>query len=158
MYIGSFQGKELYNLGLGDYNYRARLYSDDIITDNGDPYSVYHTVLATIPCFFDIDKHFENLTQEYEFFGSLNTYENQSLTEDYLKGKKYLSIYLKKRKFYYMIMPEDKKKLTPEERAKLLAEAMAAARRKDVFPESTAEAKRTLERIKNGKFAPGLKW
>ena len=53
---------------------------------------------------------------------------------------------------------DDKKKLTPEERAKLMAEAMAAARGKDIFPESTAEARRTLERIKNGKFAPGLKW
>ena len=53
---------------------------------------------------------------------------------------------------------DDKKKLTPEERAKLIAEAMAAARGKDIFPESTAEARRTLELIKKGKFAPGLKW
>jgi hypothetical protein len=53
---------------------------------------------------------------------------------------------------------EDKKKLTPEEKAQLMAEAMAAAKGKDVFPKSTAEARRTLELIKKGKFAPGLKW
>ncbi|HEY8969427.1 MAG TPA: hypothetical protein VIM64_10040 [Puia sp.] len=147
LYVGSFQGKELYNLGFGDYNYRAHLYSDDIATNNGDPYNVYHTVLATIPCFFQIfeeamivvqgsdssqnfqedcritctrkcltnackkahrriniyrnyiDKHFENLTQEYEFFGSLKPYESQILAEEYIKGKKYLTILLKNRKF-----------------------------------------------------------
>jgi len=54
LYIGSFQGKELYNLGFGDYNYRAHQYFDDIVTNNGDPYNVYHTVLATIPNFFQI--------------------------------------------------------------------------------------------------------
>ena len=130
LYIGSFQGKELYNLGFGDYNYRAHQYFDDIVTNNGDPYNVYHTVLATIPNFFQIyedatlivegsdstrkfqedcrivctrkcslnackkahrriniyrsyvNKYLESLTQEYEFFGSLTTFENQLLIED----------------------------------------------------------------------------
>ncbi|HVU57362.1 MAG TPA: hypothetical protein VHD83_20005 [Puia sp.] len=53
---------------------------------------------------------------------------------------------------------EDKKKLTPEERAKLIAEAMAAARGKEIFPESMAEARKFAEHLKNAKFAPGLKW
>ena len=147
MYAGRFQGKELYNLGFGDYNYRARMYSDDIVTENDDPYKVYHTVLGTIPCFFQIyenamivvqgsdstqkfqdncriictrkcplntckkahrriniyrnyiDKYFEDLSQEYEFFGSLKAYENQILAKEYIKGEKYLTILLKKRKF-----------------------------------------------------------
>ena len=53
---------------------------------------------------------------------------------------------------------EDKKKLTPEERTKLMAEAMAAARGKEIFPESMAEARKFAERLKTAKFAPGLKW
>jgi|GEM_PF-1245007 len=53
---------------------------------------------------------------------------------------------------------EDKKKLTPEERAKLMAEAMAAAKGRDVFPHRTAEARKFVERLKTAKFAPGLKW
>ena len=53
---------------------------------------------------------------------------------------------------------EDKKKLTPEERAKLLAEAMEAARGKEIFPESMAEARKFAERLKNAKLAPGVKW
>ena len=57
-----------------------------------------------------------------------------------------------------MNMKEDKKKLTPEERARLMAEAMAAARGKEIFPESMAEAKKFAERLKPAKFAPGLKW
>ncbi|HVU57361.1 MAG TPA: hypothetical protein VHD83_20000 [Puia sp.] len=146
-YITDFQGMYLYNLGFGDYNYRARLYSDDSVANNGDPYSVYHTVLATIPCFFQIykdamlmvqgsdstlkfgedcriictrkcpldtckkahrrisiyrhyvDKHFEMLVRDYEFFGSFKSFENQLLIEDYIKDKRYLTILLKKRKF-----------------------------------------------------------
>jgi len=146
-YIMDFQGKNVYNLGFGDYNYGTHSYSDGITTNNGDPYSVYHTVLATIPHFFQIyedailmvqgsdssqkfqencrlschrkcsldtcrkahrriniyrnyvDKNFESLTQEYTFLGSLTAFENQLLTEDYVKDKKYLTVLLKKRKF-----------------------------------------------------------
>jgi len=50
---------------------------------------------------------------------------------------------------------DNKKKLTPEERAKLLAEAMAAAKDRDVFPRLTAAAR---EHVKNLKLAPGVKW
>ena len=146
-YVMDLQGKDVYNLGFGDYNYRTHSYSDGITTNNGDPYSVYHTVLATIPHFFQtyenailmvqgsdssqkfqencrlscyrkcsfdtcrkahrriniyrnyIDKHFESLIQEYTFLGSLTAFENQLLIEDYIKGKKYLIVLLKKRKF-----------------------------------------------------------
>jgi len=57
-----------------------------------------------------------------------------------------------------MSTTDNKKKMTPEERAKLMAEAMAAARGKEIFPESMAEARKFAERLKNAKFAPGLKW
>ena len=50
---------------------------------------------------------------------------------------------------------EPKKKLTPEEKAKLMAEAMAAAKGRDVFPNLTAAAR---EYVKNLKLAPGVKW
>lgn len=53
---------------------------------------------------------------------------------------------------------ETRKKLTREEKTALLAEAMEAARGKDIFPESMAEARKFGELLKKGKFAPGLKW
>ena len=50
---------------------------------------------------------------------------------------------------------EDKKKLTKEEKAALLAEAMEAARGKDIFPKTTAEAREYAKKLK---FPPDLKW
>ncbi|MBN9380863.1 MAG: hypothetical protein J0H74_08865 [Chitinophagaceae bacterium] len=51
-YVMYYQERDVYNLAFGDYYSRSRSFSDNIVTDNGDPYSVYHTVLATIPYFF----------------------------------------------------------------------------------------------------------
>lgn len=146
-YVRNFQGKELYNIAFGDYDYNTDSYSDDVNSNNGDHYSVYRTVLATIPLFFQLykyamlmvrgsdstrefqdncrttcerkcfsasckkahrriniyrnflDKNFEDLTREYEFLGDPYNDENQILTEAYNKGKKYVSIFIKKRKF-----------------------------------------------------------
>lgn len=51
-YVMHYQEKDVYNLAFGDYYSRSRSFSDNIITDNGDPFKVYHTILATIPHFF----------------------------------------------------------------------------------------------------------
>jgi len=53
---------------------------------------------------------------------------------------------------------EPKKKLTKEEKAALLAEVMAAARGRECFPESMAEARKFGEMLKKGKLAPGTNW
>jgi hypothetical protein len=41
-----------YNLGFGDYDRENDEIIDDILTNNGDPYSVFNTVLHTVPEFF----------------------------------------------------------------------------------------------------------
>ena len=51
---------------------------------------------------------------------------------------------------------DNKKKLTNEEKAVLIAEAMAAARGKDIFPQATAEARKFCEALKTATFAPGV--
>ena len=147
IYVLDHQGKKVYNLAFGDYDFKTDSLSDDLTTNNGDPYRVYHTVLFTISRFFQtyedamlmvrgsdstqkfqdnchvtckrkcspaicrkghrrisiyrnyIDKNFDELAMEYEFFGDLSNDENQILTEEYVKGKKYLKIFLKMRKF-----------------------------------------------------------
>lgn len=146
-YAFDHKGDKVYNLAFGDYDYRTGSFSDNQATNNGDPYNVYHTVLATIPYFFQsykhvmlmvrgsdstrefqnnchlsckrncsvteckkahrriniyrkyIDKNFDDLIKEYEFFGDMGNNENQILTEKYIKGKNYLMIFFKKRKF-----------------------------------------------------------
>lgn len=43
----------IYNLGFGDFNPEASSLSDDTISNNGDQYKVFGTVLSTIPQFFE---------------------------------------------------------------------------------------------------------
>ncbi len=53
-FIQVFEGRDLYNLGFGDYDIENDVIRDDIETNNGDPYMVFNTVLSTIPNFFEI--------------------------------------------------------------------------------------------------------
>jgi len=57
-----------------------------------------------------------------------------------------------------MSTEQTKKKLTKEEKAKLFAEMREAARGKEIFPESMAEARKFGEMLKKGKLAPGTNW
>jgi hypothetical protein len=52
-YVLDFRGRRVYNLGFGDYDLDTDSISDDLTTNNGDPYKVFHTVLHTIPQFFE---------------------------------------------------------------------------------------------------------
>ena len=145
-YFLDHQGEKVYNLAFGDYVLGDDSFADNITTNNGDPYKVYQTVLATIPYFFQtyadamlmvqgsdstqqffnnchltcnrkcpsgecrkahrrisiyrnyIDKNLDSLIREYEFFGNMGSNVNQILIEKYVKGKKYLMVFLKKRK------------------------------------------------------------
>jgi hypothetical protein len=51
-YITDMSGKNVFNLGFGDYDINLDSIDDSINTDNGDVYRVFNTVLSTIPQFF----------------------------------------------------------------------------------------------------------
>jgi uncharacterized protein DUF6934 len=55
-YALDFQGRRVYNLGFGDYDPNTRSVIDDVTSNNGDTYKIFHTVLNTIPGFFAIFK------------------------------------------------------------------------------------------------------
>ena len=46
-------GKNVYNLGFGDYNLENDTLTDTVNTNNGDVYKVFNTVLSTVPNFFE---------------------------------------------------------------------------------------------------------
>src|ERR1044071_9039142 len=52
-YFRNFSGRKVYNLGFGDYNKHTNEIADETNTNNGDAYMVFHTVLNSIPVFFD---------------------------------------------------------------------------------------------------------
>jgi len=58
-YIEQFEGRSLYNFAFGDYDFEKDEVSDGEISNNGDQYKVFHTVLNTVPGLFDI---FGNVT------------------------------------------------------------------------------------------------
>lgn len=47
----------LFNLGFGDYDVKTDTISDQSVSNNGDHYTVFHTVLSTIPRFFEMQPH-----------------------------------------------------------------------------------------------------
>ena len=44
----------LFNFGFGDYNFSNGIIADNTISNNGDTYKVFNTVLSTVPRFFEI--------------------------------------------------------------------------------------------------------
>ena len=52
-FVQELNGKNIYNLGFGDYDFESDIIVDDINTNNGDAYKVFKTVLSTIPIFFE---------------------------------------------------------------------------------------------------------
>jgi hypothetical protein len=50
--VQPFLGKDLYNLGFGDYDAETDQLLDESTSNNGDHYKVFNTVLNTIPDFF----------------------------------------------------------------------------------------------------------
>jgi hypothetical protein len=51
-YVETVNGIKIYNLGFGDYDTVRDAIIDDGISNNGDVYKVFNTVLKTIPIFF----------------------------------------------------------------------------------------------------------
>lgn len=52
-FVQELNGKNVYNLGFGDYDLEADTIIDNANTNNGDVYKVFNTVLSTIPIFFE---------------------------------------------------------------------------------------------------------
>lgn len=46
-------GRTVYNLGFGDYDEESGTIIDDVNSNNGDIYTVFNTVLNTVPLFFN---------------------------------------------------------------------------------------------------------
>ena len=51
-YAQDLLGKKVYNLGFGNYDPYTDCIIDDLTSNNGDQYQIFHTVLSTIPGFF----------------------------------------------------------------------------------------------------------
>ena len=56
-YIQDFEGKQVYNLGFGDYDMVADELNDLVNSNNGDHYKIFNTVLSTIRTFFETYRH-----------------------------------------------------------------------------------------------------
>jgi hypothetical protein len=52
-FVQELSGRNVYNLGFGDYDLEADTIIDNADTNNGDVYKVFNTVLSTIPIFFE---------------------------------------------------------------------------------------------------------
>ncbi len=53
-YVRNLNNAQLFNLGFGDYNIERDTIDDTSNTNNTDHYQVFHTVLNTVPKFFDL--------------------------------------------------------------------------------------------------------
>lgn len=53
VYVGKLFGYDLYNLGFGDYDIEKDTIIDIRNSNNGDHYKVFHTVLSSVPVFFN---------------------------------------------------------------------------------------------------------
>lgn len=54
-YVRDLNNAQLFNLGFGDYNIELDTIDDTSNTNNTDHYQVFHTVLNTVPKFFDLN-------------------------------------------------------------------------------------------------------
>jgi hypothetical protein len=52
-YVREYNSNPVYNLGFGDIDMDTGLINDESMSDNGDVYRVFNTVLSTIPLFFE---------------------------------------------------------------------------------------------------------
>ncbi|GGH75305.1 hypothetical protein HNQ91_004625 [Filimonas zeae] len=52
-FVQKLDGRDIYNLGFGDYDLESDTVTDSVYTNNGDAYKVFNTVLNCIPIFFE---------------------------------------------------------------------------------------------------------
>ncbi|SIO05732.1 DUF6934 family protein [Chitinophaga niabensis] len=56
-FVEDVNERKLYNFGFGDYNFWNGRIADHVISNNGDTYKVFNTVLSTVPGFFEIQNN-----------------------------------------------------------------------------------------------------
>lgn len=54
-FLEEVNGRQLFNFGFGDYDFRKGMIVDNTISNNGDTYKVFNTVLSTVPRFIEIE-------------------------------------------------------------------------------------------------------
>lgn len=52
LFVGVLDNRKVFNLGFGDYDEVSGTFIDDTNSNNGDMYTVFNTVLSTVPLFF----------------------------------------------------------------------------------------------------------
>jgi hypothetical protein len=52
-FIQELNGRQVFNLGFGNYDFDSGSIADEVISNNGDTYMVFNTVLSTIPVFLN---------------------------------------------------------------------------------------------------------
>jgi hypothetical protein len=52
-YVRDINNESIFNLGFGDYDMDTGMINDESMSDNGDVYRIFNTVLNTIPLFFE---------------------------------------------------------------------------------------------------------
>lgn len=147
-FVQELYGKQLFNLGFGDYDLENDKIRDDIDSNNNDVYKVFNTVLSTIPLFFEkhksdflivngsdghkefinqclsscikkctnnckkynrrisvykgyVDKNFDLLCIDYQFFGGIKDIFGNVAFENYKKFNKYDSVLLLNKNFNF---------------------------------------------------------
>ena len=56
-YVERFNGRDLYNFGFGNYDFETNIVLDDQVSNNGDQYKVFNTVLSSVLVFFQARKN-----------------------------------------------------------------------------------------------------
>lgn len=76
-FVQPFNGRYIYNLGFGDYDIIEDCLLDDQVSNNGDHYRIFNTVLSTIPAFFS---HYPRATLSVQGSDSKEGYIQQCRT------------------------------------------------------------------------------
>lgn len=131
----TFRGKDVYNLGFGDYNALTDSFEDDSLSNNGDTYQVFNTGLHSVPLFFEqypqtllmvqgsdsqavfleycIKNCFKNcLTGCKKFNQRIHIYTNylKNITTHFVKSTYFMEVYEPaKEKFYWREFKRNKK-------------------------------------------------
>lgn len=90
-------GKKIFNLGFGDYNLTNDTIADDVNSNNGDMYTVFNTVLSTVPRFFEIHHNAITLVKgsdsSIEFIGKCRTSCKKKCTNICRNADRRINIY-----------------------------------------------------------------
>ncbi|HEV2481885.1 MAG TPA: hypothetical protein VGS79_19595 [Puia sp.] len=140
VYALDLKGKPVYNLAFGDYDLRTDTFIDDQISNNGDTYRVFHTVLSTIPHFFSV--HPDAMMMVWGSDSTKSYQENCHLSCKTLATFTLNNIIMKIKGF------ENDPKISKMSEEEILALAMKQINGRDLAPHRTAQGREILKNIK----------